>query len=322
MESTLIVNKFRPQTLTDFQFHEEFTNTIRTLQKLNTLNMLIVGNFGSGKTSLLNCIVKEYYADTNSNNYDDNVLYINNLKEQGISYYRTEVKHFCQSASSIQGKKKIVVIDDIDAISEQSQQVFRNSIDKFKHTVHFITSCTNVQKVIESIQSRFFIVKMKPHERSTLEHIMNYVITSENIHIQPDAKEYILDLSNKSIKVLLNYLEKFKLLNQEITLDDTYTTCTNISIHIFKSYINSIKNDNIAKAIHILYQLVDDGYSVMDILDNCFTFIKTTNLLDEEEKYRSTPILCKYITSFHGVHEDEIELSLFTNDMYNSLYKR
>ena len=151
MESTLIVNKYRPLTLIDFQFHEEFTNTIKTLQQLNTLNMLVVGNFGSGKTSLLNCLIKEYYADTKSTNYDDNVLYINNLKEQGISYYRTEVKHFCQSASSIQGKKKIVVIDDIDAISEQSQQVFRNSMDKFKHTVHFIASCTNIQKVIESI---------------------------------------------------------------------------------------------------------------------------------------------------------------------------
>ena len=49
---------------------------------------------------------------------------------------------------TIKNKKKIVVLDDIDIINEQSQQVFRNCIDKFSHNVHFISSCSNTQKVI------------------------------------------------------------------------------------------------------------------------------------------------------------------------------
>ena len=68
-------------------------------------------------------------------------MFINNLKEQGIQYFRNEMKTFCQSHSSIHGKKKLVIIDDIDTINEQSQQVFRNYIDKYKHNIHFISVC-------------------------------------------------------------------------------------------------------------------------------------------------------------------------------------
>jgi DNA polymerase III delta prime subunit len=50
------------------------------------------------------------------------------------------VKTFCQTCSVIKGKKKIIVLDDIDLINEQSQQVFRNCIDKFSHNVNFISS--------------------------------------------------------------------------------------------------------------------------------------------------------------------------------------
>jgi len=51
-----------------------------------------------------------------------------------------------------------------------------------------------------------------------------------------------------------------------------------------------------------LYHIHDYGYSVIDILDYFFTFVKMTNVMSEEEKYRVIPYLCKYITIFHNVH--------------------
>ena len=59
----------------------------------------------------------------------------------------------------------------------------------------------------------------------------------------------------------------------------------------------------------------------MDIIDNYFLFVKNTNLLNENEKYKIIPYICKYITIFHNIHEDEIELALFTNNIINELSK-
>ena len=98
-----------------------------------------------------------------SKNYNStNILTINSLKDQGISYYRYEVKTFCQTLCQLQNKKKFVVLDDIDYINEQSQQVFRNCIDKYSNNTNFIASCSNIQKVIDSFQSRVMIIKIKP----------------------------------------------------------------------------------------------------------------------------------------------------------------
>jgi hypothetical protein len=76
---------------------------------------------------------------------------------------------------------------------------------------------------------------------------------------------------------------------------------------------------NLVEAINIIYKLYDKGYSVMDILDNYFIFIKSTNIITEDQKYIFIPVICKYISVFHNIHEDEIELSLFTNNIIQLL---
>jgi DNA polymerase III delta prime subunit len=315
MEHNLFINKYQPLYFKDFEIDDEMVQILRTFIDINDLNILFIGGMGSGKTAILNALIKEYYSGYSQKQYSENVLQINNLKEQGINYYRNDVKTFCQTCSVIKGKKKIVVLDDIDFINEQSQQVFRNCIDKFSHNVHFISSCSNIQKVIESLQSRFTIIKIKPLQRENLKKIMNKITSAENIEISEDAEDFILDICVNTVKILINYLEKFKLLNEPVTIELANNVCTNISFFLFHKYTEYLKSKNLAEALNLIYEICDKGYSVMDILDNYFLFIKTTNLLTEDEKYAIVPIICKYITIFHNVHEDEIELALFTNNI-------
>jgi len=315
----LFIHKYQPIYFNDFGIDEEIIQLFKTLILMNNLNILLIGDIASGKTSLLNALIKEYYIGYSPKDYEENVLYINNLKEQGINYYRTDVKTFCQTCSNIKNKKKFIVLDDIDLINEQSQQVFRNCIDKFSHNVHFISSCSNIQKVIESLQSRLTIIKIKPLKRENMIEIINKIKTNENITIDPDAEEFIINISNKTAKILINYMEKFKLLNEHITLNLTVKLCSNISFLSFEEYTKLIKNKNLSQSIKLIYEIYDKGYSVMDILDNYFFYVKNTTILNEKEKYDVIPYICKYITVFHNIHEDEIELALFTNNLIEIL---
>ncbi len=315
IEEKLFIDKFQPIYFKDFEIDDKIIEILKTLINMDNLNILLIGDMASGKTSLLNAIIREYYAGSNPKDYEENVLYINSLKEQGINYYRSDVKTFCQTCSTIKNKKKIVVLDDIDIINEQSQQVFRNCIDKFSHNVHFISSCSNTQKVIESLQSRFIIIKINPLKRENLRKIILKIKNSENIEMDNEAEEFILDISNSAAKILLNYMEKFKLLNQKITYELAVKLCTNISFITFEEYNELLKNNKLDEAIKLIYQIYDKGYSVMDILDSYFLFIKNTKNITEEQKYNLIPFICKYITIFHNIHEDEIELALFTNNL-------
>jgi DNA polymerase III delta prime subunit len=312
-----LIYKYQPQLLNQFEMNEELLNIIKTLINMNTLNILFIGDSGVGKTSLINAIIREYYE---GHLKEENVLSINSLKEQGISYYRNEVKTFCQTSSLIAHKKKILILDDLDIINEQSQQVFRNCIDKYSHNVHFIASCSNPQKVIDSLQSRMTIIKLHPLELENLGKIVKNICLLEKIILSSEAEKFILSISNNSVRIVINYLEKCKLLKCDINVELADSVCTNIAFQDFVNYTTLCKNDkDIKQAIGLIYKLFDRGYSVMDILDNYFLFVKTTDMLSEDEKYKIIPHICKYITIFHNIHEDEIELALFTNNLIEIL---
>ena len=319
MELSLIC-KYQPKLLHEFEINNDLRLLIKTFINIDNLNILFIGNAGCGKTSLIKAIINEYYKNYNTSLINNNILSINSLKEQGISYYRTEVRTFCQTTSSIPNKKKMLILDDVDIINEQSQQVFRNCIDKYSHNVHFIASCNNPQKVIESLQSRMNILKIKSFEDQELLKILEKIAELENITINNDAKKFIISISNNSVRIMINYLEKFKLLDKVIDINIATNICTNIIFSEFTKYTNCCINNQLNDAIKIIYNIYNQGYSVMDILDNYFLFIKTTELLNETLKYEVIKLICKYITIFHTIHEDEIELSLFTNNL-NKLLK-
>lgn len=317
-EEQPFILKYKPYFLKDFSMDEHMLGTLQTLLEMDDLNLLLYGNTSSGKTTLLEALIREYYSLKRHEAFpENNILYINNLKEQGISYYRNEMKTFCQSRSVIPGKKKMIVIDDIDFVNEQSQQVFRNYIDRYKKNINFISVCTNMQKVIESIQSRVHIMRINPLNKSQIKKYMEFILENEKISMNDECKDYLLSICNHSVRNMMNYLEKIYILAEtNITIDLCKQVCSNISFQHFEKYIHSLKNKELYKAIRIFYDIFDYGYSVIDILDFFFIFVKTTNELDEIVKYKLIPHICKYITIFHNIHEDEVELALFTNSIY------
>jgi len=311
------IYKYKPQSINDFELNNDFKELIESFINIGNLNILLFGNSGSGKTSIINCIINQYYKDDYNSN---NILTINSLKDQGISYYRNEVKTFCQIKSLIPNKKKFIILDDIDTINEQNQQTIRNYIDNYYNNIFFISSCANLQKVIDSFQSRILILKIPQLQKNHLENILNNICFKENINISNKSKEFIILLSNLSIKTLINYLEKINLFNNNITDDIIFNMCTNISFTIFQNYTNLCKNkDNLLKAINLIYSIHNLGYSVIDILDNYFLFLKLNDILNDTCKFLIIKLISKYTIIFYNIHEDILELALFTNDLIKIL---
>ena len=78
--NTPFLKKYQPQFYKDFTIDKEYIELLNTLKKMDNLNILLVGNSGCGKTSLLHASIREYYQQQKIPK--NNVLYINNLKEK------------------------------------------------------------------------------------------------------------------------------------------------------------------------------------------------------------------------------------------------
>jgi len=313
----LNTKKYRPKLLDDFELDDDNIKILlHTFIEINTLNLLLVGPAGSGKSTYINAIVNEYYKDLSINEYRHNIMRISAVDEFGISSYRTNVKSFCQTRSSIFGKKKIIIIDDADTINEQGQQVFRGYIDKYSSSVHFIMSCSNILKIIENIQSRLFIVDLPPLTDTILTNIMNKIMASENIKMNQNVVDFFVNISNNSIKMLVGYIEKIKLYNDPITINIAKEMCTSVCFVTFDKYVEYIRQGNMANAIATIQILYNNGYSVMDILELFFSYMKNSICLSDEEKYAISPLIYEFIMAFITVHENNIELVLFTNSVF------
>ena len=58
------IYKYRPKSLNDFEMSNEIIEFLQTLINIDNLNILLVGDNGCGKSSLIKCIIKEYYRRT------------------------------------------------------------------------------------------------------------------------------------------------------------------------------------------------------------------------------------------------------------------
>jgi DNA polymerase III delta prime subunit len=309
----MFIHKYCPLWFDDYCGQKEVIQTIRLLVKLNVCNILLQGPSHSGKTSLLKSIVAEYFIGCDPYLIAQNILYINNINDQGIQHYRNKVKHFCQICSSIPTKKKIIVLDDIDNVNEQCQHIFRSLLDNYKQNVFFIASTSHIQKVIDNIQSRFTVVAIPFISEVICRSIIHDVQEKENILLDTECIDFIISTSNGNIKNILQCLQKFSFLDMPITINIAMKLCCNISYDDICNYFDYCAKKMLCTSISILYRLHEVGYSVIDILNELLLFVKQTTLFDEEKKYEIIKIITNSIIDFHNIHEDVIELAFLTN---------
>lgn len=314
-ESNLLIHKYKPRRLDDFENIQDTVQLLRKYISYDVLNVLIIGMEGTGKTSLLDAVVIEYYNSCKPELYASNVLRINSLYEHGISYFRTELQHFCKTCSTVPKKKKMILIDDIDQLPELSQSILVNILDKYKSKINIIASCGNINKITSSMQSRLIMISMPPPTYEYLYTIAMRIINTHNIEIDILALPYLIMSSSNKINTLINYFEKIVLYDRPVTIEILQELCGHMNIRSFETYIEYIQNRELQLAIDKVYDIYDSGLSVIDILDSFFNFIKTSNL-EDMCKYKVIHLISKYVNIFYNIHEDNIELALFTNELF------
>jgi len=312
-----MISKYKLCQVSDCSISSEVEDYLNVLTKNHQLNILLYGTPGTGKTSLINLLVQNYYKDCE--NIRENLLNINSLQEQGIQYYRNEVKNFCQTKSSIPGYKKTIVIDNIDEIGEQQQQIFQNYIDKFD--IQFIASASNLIKVNHNIISRLQYIKVGDITRQNLSSLYDKVHQGESLSHQLNTnsnKELIIELSGQSYKKLLNNILKIKLYGHICTNDHILKLCSNIDIQYYDTYIEQICEKNFTESLNVLYAAYNnEGYSIQDIFFYFYFYIKSNKNVADQFKYEMIKIITKYIAIIINNCEDELELALFTYECIN-----
>ena len=137
----------------------------------------------------------------------------------------------------------------------------------------------------------------------------------ENVRITEEAQNMIILRCNSSVRTLINYVEKFKLLEEEITEEVVAQCCSTIQESYLGKLMQHVLDKNLKEGLKVVRAVSEDGYAVMDILDAFFTYLKLYSGIDDILKYKMTKIISKYICIFNQIHEHSVELLFFVNEL-------
>jgi len=301
--------KYEPKVIENLPLDREFILLIQNMININDMKIVITSDDDYLKNILMNVILKSF------DSRDDELLFISQIKDQGVTNIRYELRTFCQMPSTRKGKKKILVLDDIHVFSDNIQKLIINNIDKWSKNVNIITTTNTIYSIDEALSSRMLPLTVPKINNEILKDYLCSLCKKESIQIKDEGIDYMMKTNENNIQRILNILQKCKLINRPIDIDILNKCCTLINFTDLEKYIAICRKNEIKNGYLFLQSFIDNGYSVMDILNELYIFVKITQLLEEQEKYEVFKIISNYIIKFITLHEEDLELLILTNDI-------
>lgn len=196
---TLWVEKYRPSSLDRYIGNESLKTTVGIIlqEKKDIPHLLFYGPAGTGKTTLAKLITKNLHCD---------VLYVNASDETGVENIRTRVKSFASSA----GFKplKVVILDECDYLSSNSQAALRNMMETFSSTTRFILTCNYYERIIPPLVSRCQTYQICPLSKKEAAVHLTKILDDEKVSYTPEDIGYIVNTYFPDLRKIINFSQQ------------------------------------------------------------------------------------------------------------------
>lgn len=223
----LFTEKYRPKNLDDLILPD------RVMSKFKdglVQNMLFAGSPGTGKTSTAKALVNQFELP---------YLYINASTDTSVDVIRTRIIDFCSTVSIMDkaGSFKVVILDEVDGVSDQFFKALRATMEQFASNSRFIATCNYINKLPDPILSRFEVINFDFDKDEEAELTKKYIkrvyqiCGNEGMTIDKQALVEFVRRNFPDLRTTLNKLQGYK----------TQGT-TNITVEDVKKF-NSVYKD-------------------------------------------------------------------------------
>jgi replication factor C small subunit len=172
-------------------------------------NYLFHGGAGQGKTSAAKVLASKHPSK-----------YINCSDETSVEVVRETINKFCSTISVMDGEEafKVIILDEVEGVSEQFFKALRGTIEKFAEQARFIATTNYVNKIPDPILSRFTVINFdfvnteeereifdKQKERARI------VLTKMGISFEEDSLQELLKRSFPDMRSLFNKIQTLQI---------------------------------------------------------------------------------------------------------------
>jgi len=295
------MEKYRPVDTNDLVLPESIKQKFNQYAKNEDIPNLGLwsNNPGTGKTSTATALIKEIGGEA---------LFINASMDNGIDVLRSQISNFA-STESFDGKLKIVVLDEVDNLSQSAQFAFRSLIESFSNNCRFILTGNFKEKMLDPLLDRlenydFNNFDKKEMVKPIFERL-KAVLENEKITYDPKDLVPIINTYYPSIRSMIGALQKFS---------STGTLVINAGDLDNQTEYNAIVDTVKAKDFNGMVNLVNELTSP----DNMYTYMYKTVSTFEEKMPQVVMILAKYQFQAGSVRDKNLNLAAALTEIMNS----
>jgi DNA polymerase III delta prime subunit len=198
----LWVEKYRPQTLDDYVFHDE--NQRSAIESMiadgSIPHLLLSGVQGSGKTTLALIIIKALGVDKMD------VLTLNASDENSVDVMREKIKAFISTYAM--GDFKVVHLEEADYVSLAGQAVLRRMMEEYADSARFILTCNYENKIQPAIKSRCQHFRFTKHDITDVTENVAQILLQEHVKFDLDLLDKYVRVGYPDIRKIINLLQQ------------------------------------------------------------------------------------------------------------------
>jgi len=198
-------HKYQPQKVEDCILPDEMKKSLDKAISSDTVPNLAFFSFtgGTGKSATVNSILKDLNSEA---------MWINASLENGIDTLRGKILNFA-SQQSFDDKRKVVVLDEIDNMSSNSQMGMRGFVDEFSTNCSFIITGNYKDKIIPQLLQRFETYEFETFAKSEMVRPiferLSFILTNEQKEFNPKDLVSVINTYYPSIRSMVGALQKY-----------------------------------------------------------------------------------------------------------------
>ncbi|GLE10659.1 hypothetical protein PINS_up022876 [Pythium insidiosum] len=281
----LWVDKYRPTSLQELDFHPEVTKRLKNLATSDDLpHLLVYGPSGAGKKTRIMALLRELYGDgalkvrlehksfanpgrttkveitTVASNYhiEMNPSDVGNNDRLVVQEVLKEIAQYHLADTNSKRSFKVVLLIEVDRLSKNAQHALRRTMEKYTATCRLVLCCNNPSKVIDPLRSRCLGIRIGAPTNDEICSILQGVCAKEGLDYSAPLGAQIADKSERNLRRALLMLETCRVQSYPFAHDKP------IQLPAWEEYVGNLAKvilkeqspGSLLKAREMIYELI------------------------------------------------------------------